>query len=153
MKEEYIEREENFEEEFIEEAVYIEEEGYIEEEVYVEEEEYIEESLQDEADNSAPEKAIHTVSLINWDQEEEDEIESKVDEHSETCSDGSLKCSFCGKVYEFLTSHVPQNLLKAHSHPIWLDLPKERKIPSLSSCDTSCHCRQPYGLKIKKEKI
>ena len=35
------------------------------------------------------------ISLLNGDQQE---IDRKVDEHIETCEDGSLKCSFCGKV-------------------------------------------------------
>ena len=124
-KEEYMEEWENIEEENTEEKLYIEEEGYIEEEVYVEEEEFIEESLQDEADNSPAVQAIQTVSLLNWDQEEMDRED---DENLETYSDGTLKCSFCEKVYEFLTLHVPQNLLKMHSrHPCWVDPSKQKR--------------------------
>ena len=35
------------------------------------------------------------MSLINGDQQE---IDRKVDEHIETCSDGTFKCLFCGKI-------------------------------------------------------
>ena len=53
------------------------------------------------------------VSLINGDQQE---IDRKVDEHIETCKDGSLKCSFCGKVdngnnrKQNMRSHVETHL-------------------------------------------
>ena len=60
--------------------------------------------------NSHPEQAIKTVSLTSGDQEE---IDRKVDEHIETCSDGTLKCKFCGKVGKDLRdfrNHVETHL-------------------------------------------
>ena len=45
--------------------------------------------------NCVPGQVIKAVSINNGDQKE---INRKVDEHIETCSDGTLKCTLCGKV-------------------------------------------------------
>ena len=45
--------------------------------------------------NTKVEYIENTVSIINGNQQE---IDRKVDEHIETCSDGNLKCLLCGKV-------------------------------------------------------